>query len=86
MDSYSTIKGIHFSLLQQSIWIKFFFDSAQYDTAGSQYFFKLYYDYLSENITKFENILTHWSVDQAGSNDKKTRGRNSRWTVPLRIC
>ena len=29
------------------------------------------YEYLSENKTKFETILTHWSVAQAGSNDEK---------------
>ena len=33
--------------------------------------------------TKIENILTHWSVAQAGSNDEKTGGRKSRWTVPF---
>ena len=32
---------------------------------------------------KNENILTHWSVAQAGSNDEKNGGRKSRWTVPL---
>ena len=42
------------------------------------------FEYLRENETKFENILTHWSVAQAGSNDeKKTWGEKSRWTVPL---
>ena len=41
-------------------------------------------EYLCENETKFENILTHRSVAQAGSNDEKTRGRKSRWTVPLK--
>ena len=30
-------------------------------------------------------ILTHWSVAQAGLNDEKTRGRKSRWIVPLKI-
>ena len=30
-----------------------------------------------------ENILTHWSVAQAGSKDEKYGGRKSRWTVPL---
>ena len=35
--------------------------------------------------TKFENILTHWSVAQAGSSDEKNRGRKSRWTVPLSV-
>ena len=28
-------------------------------------------EYLSENETKHENILTHWSLAQAGSNDEK---------------
>ena len=32
---------------------------------------------------KTENILTHWSVAQAGSNDEKNGGQKSRWTVPL---
>ena len=31
-----------------------------------------------------KNILTHWSEAEAGSNDEKTRGPKSRWTVPLR--
>ena len=41
------------------------------------------YEYLGENETKNSNIFTNWSVAQAGSNDKKTGGRKSRWTVPL---
>ena len=28
-------------------------------------------EYLGENETKFENILTHWSVVQPDSNDEK---------------
>ena len=32
------------------------------------------FEYLRENETKFENILTHWSVAQAGSNDEKKLG------------
>ena len=40
-------------------------------------------EYLSENETKNENILNHWSVAQAGSNGEKTRGQKSRWTVPF---
>ena len=35
------------------------------------------FEYLGENETRIEVILTHWSV-------KKTGGRKSRWTVPLR--
>ena len=31
------------------------------------------FEYLRENETKFENILTHWSVAQAGSNDEKKK-------------
>ena len=41
------------------------------------------YEYLGENETKFETILTHWSVVKAGSKMKKTRGRKSGWTVPI---
>ena len=41
---------------------------------------------VGENKTKFENILTHWSVAQAGSNEEKTRGRKCRWTVSLSSC
>ena len=29
------------------------------------------YEYLGENATEFENILTHWSEAEAGSNDEK---------------
>ena len=43
----------------------------------------LNFEYLSENKTKFENILTHWSVAQTSWNDEKTRSRKSRWTIPL---
>ena len=35
------------------------------------------FEYLSENETKNENILTHWSVAQADSNDEKAGGRKS---------
>ena len=45
-------------------------------------FSTLKYKYLGENKTEFENILTHWSEAEAGSNDEKTRGPKSRWTVP----
>ena len=40
---------------------------------------------LREILTKIENILTHWSVAQAGSNKEKYGGRKSRWTVSLNI-
>ena len=29
------------------------------------------FEYLSENETEFENILTHWSEAYAGLNDEK---------------
>ena len=34
-------------------------------------FFILNFEYLGENETKNENILTHWSVAQASSNEEK---------------
>ena len=39
--------------------------------------------YLDKNKTKSENILTHWSVAQADSNDEKTGGRKSLWNILL---
>ena len=42
------------------------------------------YEYLGENETKIANVLTCWSVAQAGSNDEKKGGPKSRWIVPLR--
>ena len=41
------------------------------------------FEYLSRDETKNENILSHCSVAQAGSNDEKIWGRKSRLTVPL---
>ena len=34
-------------------------------------FSTLKYEYLGENETKFENILTQWPVAEAGSDDEK---------------
>ena len=34
-------------------------------------FFRLNFEYLGENETKNENILTYWSVAQASLNDEK---------------
>ena len=42
------------------------------------------FKYLSENLTKIENIVTHWSLAQADLNDEKTKDLKSRWTAPLR--
>ena len=68
---------------------------AQYDTAGvslralsycQQPFLKTFAHSFKGKVSQIENILTHWSVGQSGSNDeKKTEGRKSRWTVPLRL-
>ena len=45
-------------------------DSVQYHTARNSG----KYEYLGENETKNETILTHWSVAQACSNDEKNWG------------
>ena len=74
MDSYSTFKGLHFSFLHQCSRTKFFL------TPRGIFYAKIQ---MSENQTKIENILTHWSVAQAGSNDEKNGGRKSCWTVLL---
>ena len=67
-------------------------DSAQYDTAQNLTLRSMILrgtseklEYLGKNKTKNENVLTHWSVAQAGSNYEKTGGRKSRWTVLLSI-
>ena len=48
----------------------FFWLSAVWYCAESV-FSTLKYEYLGENETEFENILTHWSEAEAGSNDEK---------------
>ena len=51
------------------------FDSRAVSYCAESVFFILNFEYLDENEIKLENISTHWSVAQAGSNDeKKTRG------------
>ena len=76
-------KGLNFPLLQKSLRIKFFVTPRSIIQRVSV-FFILNFEYLGENETKFENILTLWSVAQAGSNaEKKTWGRKSRQIVPL---
>ena len=59
-------------------------DSAQYDTVRNLTPRSLIlgedsekFEYLGENESKNENILTHWSVAQADSNDEKAGGRKS---------
>ena len=55
-------KGLYFSFLQQSLRIKFLFDSV---------FLIPNFEYLGENKTKFENILNHGSVAQTNLNDEQ---------------
>ena len=66
-------KGLHFPLLQKSLRIQFFFTPRSIIQRVSV-FFILNFEYLGENETKFENILTLWSVAQAGSNAEKKLG------------
>ena len=79
------LKGYtYFVFLQKRSKMKFVFDSPGYHTTGSQFFSQLKFEYLIENLTKNENILTHWSKAQLVSKDeKKTGGRKSHWTVRL---
>ena len=48
-------------------------------------FFILKFEYLSENETKIENILTHWSVAQAGSNDENNWGSKISLDCPFSL-
>ena len=41
-------------------------------------------EYLGENETKNENILTHWSKAQAGSNDDKNWGSKISLDCPFK--
>ena len=47
-------------------------------------FFIVKYEYLGENETKFENILTHWSVAQASSNYEKNWGSKISLDCPFK--
>ena len=42
------------------------------------------FEYLGEYETEFENILTHWSVAQAGSNDEKNWGSKISLDCPFK--
>ena len=55
-------------------------DSAQYNTAGTSE--KL--EYLGENEAKNKNILTRWSVAQAGLNDEKNWGSKISLDCPFK--
>ena len=66
-------------------------DSAQYDTARNLTQRRIIlrrtskkFEYLGENETEFENILTHWSVAQAGSNDEKNWGSKISLDCPFK--
>ena len=68
------------------------YDTVQYDTAqnltpGSMILCgtSKKYEYLGENVTKFENILTHRSVAQAGSTDAKNRGSKISLDCPFKL-
>ena len=66
-----------------------FFYSAQYNTAlPLSQFFILNFEYLGENETKFENILTNWSVVQTSLNDEKNCGSKISLDCPfnIRVC
>ena len=70
-------------------------DSSQYDTARNLTLRNLTLhrmilrgtseklEYLGENDTKKENIITHWSVAQAGSNDEKNWGSKISFDCPF---
>ena len=65
-----TIKGLHFVILQNRSKIEFCFTPGV-SCPGESVFLQLKFEYLGQNETKYENMLTHWSVAQAGSNDEK---------------
>ena len=65
-------------------------DSTQYDTTQNLTLRSIIlrgdsekFEYLSEDETKNENILTHWSVAQAGSNDEKNWGSKISLDCPF---
>ena len=43
------------------------------------------YEYLGENETKNQTVLTHWSVAQAGSNDEKNWGSKISLDCPFKV-
>ena len=45
----------------------------------------LNFEYLGENETKNETILTHWSVGQAGSNDEINWGSKISLDCPFKL-
>ena len=69
------LKGYTFFIFAPLFEDKIFFDSRGIIPRGVS-FFTLKYDYLGENETKNKNILTRWSVTQAGSNYEKMGVQN----------
>ena len=70
----TTVLGLHFFWLP---WVWY---------PGESVFSILKYEYLGENGPKFENILTHWSVAQASSNDEKNWGSKISLDCPFNVC
>ena len=70
MVPYSTIKELHFVFKQKLSGMNFFLLPGVW-YPGESVFFQRKFEELSENLTKIENIFTHWSVAQAGSNYEK---------------
>ena len=67
-------------------------DSAQYNTARNltprsmiQRGTSKQFEYLGENKTKNETILTHWSVAQTGSNYEKNWGSKISLDCPFNV-
>ena len=55
-----------------------------YHTPGSQ-IFGIKIQITLQILTKIENILTHWSVDKAGSNDEKNWGSKISLDCPFKF-
>ena len=75
----------------RTVWYCAELDPAQYDTARNLTLRSMIlrgtskkYEYLGENETKNETILTHWSVGQAGSNDEKNWGSKISLDCPFK--
>ena len=65
-------------------WAKNFFWLSAVWYCAESVFSMLNFEYLGENETKLENILTHWSVVQAGSNDEKNWGSKISLDCPFK--
>ena len=76
-------KGLQFSYLQKCSRMKFCLTQRSMIVRRSQ-FFILNFEYLGENKTKFENILTRWSVAHTSSNDEKNRGSKITLDCPFK--